>query len=85
MTIGERIKKLRIELGMSQPELAKKCGWGEISYTKKGRYYIKGQLRISDYERGHRMPSNPALSKLAQNLHVSLSFLLEGNNEKNNA
>lgn len=35
MTIGERIKERRIELGLSQDELAKKCGYKSRSSINK--------------------------------------------------
>ena len=35
MTIGDRIKKKRLELGMSQDELAKKCGYKSRSSINK--------------------------------------------------
>ena len=35
MTVGERIKERRIELGMSQEELAKKCGYKSRSSINK--------------------------------------------------
>ena len=35
MTIGERIKAKRIELGLSQEELAKKCGYKSRSSINK--------------------------------------------------
>ena len=35
MTIGERISNKRIELGYSQEDLAKKCGWSSRSSISK--------------------------------------------------
>lgn len=46
MTIGERIKKRRLELGMSQDELAKKIGYSSRSSINKIELDVQ-QLRQS--------------------------------------
>ena len=38
MTIGEKVKKLRIEQGLTQKELAEKCGYGSLSAIKGVEY-----------------------------------------------
>ena len=38
MTIGEKVKKLRIEQGLTQKELAEKCGYGSLSAINKVEY-----------------------------------------------
>lgn len=63
MTLGEKIKKLRTEKGLSQEELGKKMGG--IHYT-----------HISRYERNQSAPSVEALKKLAKILEVSTDYLL---------
>lgn len=45
-TIGQRIKKRRTELGLTQAGLAAKCGWGTPDNSR--------QNRISMYERSKR-------------------------------
>ena len=49
-TVGDNIRHLRKELGLTQKELA-----GEVGLT---------QAQISDYERGRRIPSLHSLDKL---------------------
>jgi len=49
-TVGDNIRHLRKELGLTQKELAK-----EVGLT---------QAQISDYERGFRVPSLHTLDKL---------------------
>ncbi len=49
-TVGDNIRHLRKELGLTQKELA-----GEVGLT---------QAQISDYERGLRVPSLHTLDKL---------------------
>lgn len=63
--IGERIKERRIELRMTQIQLALKCGF-------------KAQRRISAYETGEREPSITVIGKLAQALLTTIPYLLEG-------
>ena len=65
---GERLRQLRIEKGLSQPQLAER-----ISVTKSV---------ISAYENEIRMPSYDILIKLATLFSVSTDFLLGMNNEK---
>lgn len=62
MDIGERIKNLRINLKMTQTELAKNAGLTSAA--------------ISQFEAGIRKPSFDALSKLANAFNVSTDFLL---------
>ena len=61
MTIGERIKELRKEKGVSQMKLAK-----EIGYT---------QPAINDWEIGKRRPIIDAVIALAQFFDVSSDYL----------
>jgi transcriptional regulator with XRE-family HTH domain len=62
MALGERIRQLRKEAGLSQAELADKIG------ADPGR--------VSRYEAGRITPSADALSRLAQTLNVSIDHLL---------
>lgn len=68
MSIGNRIKKARKRAGITQPELAKKCGW-------------ESQSRISMYERGVREPSYSDLRSLSRALGASIHWLLDGQAE----
>lgn len=63
MNIGEEIRRARKEKKLTQPELAKKCGW-------------TSQSRISMYERGEREPSYADLRRISKVLDVSLSRFL---------
>jgi transcriptional regulator with XRE-family HTH domain len=62
MKISEKIKKLRLEKGWSQTQLANKLG-------------IHPQ-NVSRYERGPTMPSTEAMSKFAEVFGVSVDYLI---------
>lgn len=62
MTIGERIKSKRIELGMSQDELAKKCGY-------------KSRSSINKIELARDLPLNK-ISLMANALDVEPAYLM---------
>lgn len=62
MSIGDNIKKLRLEKNMTQKELSKLSGISEVM--------------ISQYERGIRVPKNNNLIKIAYVLDKSGSKLL---------
>ena len=62
MTIGERIKNKREELGMSQDELAKRCGY-------------KSRSSINKIELKRDLPLNK-VSLIADALGVSPSYLM---------
>ncbi|MDQ1316657.1 MAG: hypothetical protein QG588_305 [Candidatus Poribacteria bacterium] len=68
MSVGERIKNRRIELGISQTQLAKKASLTSAS--------------ISQFESGSRKPSFDVISKLALALEVNTDYLLGNNYEK---
>lgn len=65
MLIGERIKRRRQELGMSQKELANLSGYSS-------------RATICKIENGRRNVSSNNLNKLANALNVSPGFLLTG-------
>lgn len=67
MTIYERIKSLRLALGMSQAELAKKVGY-------------EGRSAISKVENGERDISQSMIELYAKALNVSPTYLLYGDN-----
>lgn len=62
MTIGERIKQRREELGLSQSGLARRTRLTPAA--------------IWQYEHGDRSPSSEALAELARALKVSADYLL---------
>lgn len=64
--IGQRIKQARAAMGLSQAELARRCGWGE------------GQTRVSGYENGHREPSFDVLHTLGRVLKCNPAWLAFG-------
>lgn len=61
--IGEKIKQARKLKGLTQGELAQRCGWSRFP------------SRISNYERGLREPKSEDLLKLAQALNISVEWL----------
>ncbi len=67
MNFGQRLKKVRLEKGFSQTELAGQVG---IHYTQIGRYETKGA-----------QPSADILAKLANVLEVSSDFLMNGSSD----
>lgn len=64
LQLGERIRQLRKDRGMSQTELARAV---DLSYAQIGRYETKGA-----------QPSAEALKKIADALGVSPDFLIYG-------
>ena len=64
MSFAQRLKKARIEKGISQTELGNLVG---IHYTQIGRYEKKGA-----------QPSAEVLSKLANALGVTTDYLMDG-------
>ena len=65
MMIGERIKQLRTEAKMTQPELA-----ARLNVTRSA---------VAAYENNTRQPSFHVLAKLVEIFHVSTDYLLLGN------
>ncbi len=63
--IGDRIKQARKRLGLTQPQLAEKCGWAT-------------QSRVSNYERGDREPKSSDIKALAKALQVTPAWLWTG-------
>jgi transcriptional regulator with XRE-family HTH domain len=64
MTFNERLKKIRLEKGLTKSDLAKTIG---VHYSQIGRYEEKG---------AH--PSADIMAKLANALEVSSDFLMNG-------
>jgi len=67
-TIGKRIAEARRKAKLTQPALAKKCGW-------------PSQSRVSNYERDEREPRSADIKILAKALRVSEVWLLTAENE----
>ena len=65
MMIGDRIKQLRIDAKMTQPELAQK-----LDVTRSA---------VATYENNSRQPSFQILIRLAKIFNVSTDYLLLGN------
>lgn len=64
MTIGDRIKQVRTEKGLTQKQL------GELSKTSEGT--------VRQYEIGKRQPRIEQLKRIADALGVGVSYLLSG-------
>lgn len=84
MTIGERIKKLRTELGITQRQLAKICGWSSARINSREKSYDPGQIRISCYERNIYEPSIEQLLVLSKALRVSIGAITKNLNKDTN-
>lgn len=63
MTVGDNIKKIRIEKGLTQKELGELCGMADSA--------------IRRYENGPLVPKLSTLNKIAQALNVSISLLID--------
>ena len=64
MTIGEKMKKIRTEKGLSQKEVAKRLGVSQPSYAQ--------------YESGKRKPKFETIQKIAKALEVTFNELYGG-------
>ena len=60
--IGEKIRALRMQNGLSQEQLAEICG--------------VSRQAISKWERGDSLPDTERLMQLCRSFHVSADFLL---------
>jgi transcriptional regulator with XRE-family HTH domain len=68
MTLGERIKQLRSEKGLSQSQLAEMIG---ISYPQMSRYEIKGV-----------QPPADVLKKIADALDTTADYIISGSSDE---
>jgi len=64
-TIGKRIREARLNAGLTQPQLAERCGWA-------------GQSRVSNYERDEREPRSSDMRNMAKALDVPEAWLWTG-------
>ncbi|MBR6366080.1 MAG: helix-turn-helix transcriptional regulator [Lachnospiraceae bacterium] len=62
--IGENIREVRVEKGLSQEALAERCGFSNTT--------------LSSYENGRREPSLSTIAKIAHGLGVSIDRLYYG-------
>jgi SOS-response transcriptional repressor LexA len=69
ITIGERIKMIRKQRGISQIELARRLGWQNS--------------RMTNYEKGHRAPSLEVLKLIAKEFDCTIETLV-GQDSVNN-
>ena len=67
MTLNERIKKIRTDMGLTQEEFAKKL---EIKRNT-----------VATYEMGRSVPSGAVLSLIATKFSVNMEWLTEGTGE----
>lgn len=67
MTIGERIKKIRKELDLTQAEFAESIG--------------SVQNSVTGYETGRRNPSQPVIALICNKFNVNKQWLLTGEGE----
>lgn len=65
--LAEKLKRIRAELGLSQNELLERLGFSEHLFRSN----------ISQYERGHRIPSPLVLLEYARLVNVDLSVLID--------
>ena len=69
-TVGGRIKKLVIDAGYTQEELA-------------ARLHLEGKSAISNYENNSRGASAEKLTQLSRLFHVSVDNILNGDSPEN--
>ena len=69
MTFGEKVKKARLAMNLSQAELARLTGISEES--------------LNTYEQLETLPRKNNIEKLAEALHISVSYLLDDVKIKN--
>src|ERR1700741_3632468 len=65
--LAEKLKRIREELELSQSELLARLGFSE--------HLLRSN--ISQYERGHRIPSLPVLLEYARLVNIALAVLID--------
>jgi DNA-binding XRE family transcriptional regulator len=65
--LGERLRQLRAEAGLTQAEMAEQVGYGRT-----------GSGRISDWELGNVLPTLPLLYRCSRIFGTTVSKLLDG-------
>lgn len=71
MNFGERLRGIREDLDIKQKDLAERCN-------------ISTQV-LSNYENGRREPDLKTVVRLAEELDVSLEYLITGHNRTRDA
>ncbi|MFI3255423.1 MAG: helix-turn-helix transcriptional regulator [Eubacteriales bacterium] len=69
MTVGEKLKRLRMEQGMTQKELGQAVGFPKSN----------ADVRMTQYERGYRLPKKELLNQFAQVLEENPSVFVGRN------
>lgn len=67
MTLQDRLKKIRLDAGLRQPEFAKRVGLSSKT--------------LSNYETGHDNPGVGRLFLIAETFNVNTNWLLKGEGE----
>lgn len=70
LSLGERIRRLRLEKNLKQSDLAKKANISRVT--------------LGNYERGDRTPNTDSAKQIAEALEVPVSELLNEECEENN-
>ena len=65
--LARKLRKIRLELGLSQNEILERLGFGNHLFRSN----------ISQYERGDRVPSPPVLLAYARLANVDLAALID--------
>lgn len=65
--LAKKLKKIRIDLGLSQNQILERLGFADELFRSN----------ISQYERGHRVPSPPVLLAYARLVNVDLAMLID--------
>ncbi len=65
--LAKKLKKIRQDLGLSQNQILDRLGFADTLFRSN----------ISQYERGHRVPSPPMLLAYARLVNVDLAILID--------
>jgi transcriptional regulator with XRE-family HTH domain len=65
--LAKKLKKIRQDLGLSQNQILDRLGFADTLFRSN----------ISQYERGHRVPSPPVLLAYARLVNVDLAILID--------
>lgn len=65
--LAKKLKKIRLELKLSQNQMLERLGFADDLFGSN----------ISQYERGHRVPSPPVLLEYARLANVDLAVLID--------
>lgn len=65
--LAKKLKRIRLDLGLSQNQILERLGFADILFRSN----------ISQYERGHRVPSPPVLLAYARLAKVDLAVLID--------